>query len=339
MGLNEFEKLVQRYYEGNCSSEEKERVEKWLNSSELHQENPWSVLSNEEKKVFVDNLYQNIQSTIGGENMEEQQELRPNSLRWLWTTAAAAACIIMGIFVYTSVQKTEHLEDIDARQTWADLLIESGQRKKVTLSDGTKVWLQGGSRLSYPEKFDSTVRLVRMEGEAFFEVSPNKEKPFIVQAAGLETKVLGTSFNIVAFAGMDKKSVSLVEGKLAVRANDAKGSLSSSEEVILSPNEVAIFSAEDLSLSKSRVEGELSAEDFKSGKLHFKNANLDDVLMRVAKAYGITVSFDKEKARKQKINISFALNDSRREVLQNLARISKSGLVWKDSTHVDFTIK
>ena len=105
----------------------------------------------------------------------------------------------------------------------------------MELADGTRVWLNAESRLRYPVAFTGKERKVEMEGEVYFEVAKNKEKPFIVTVNGVDIRVLGTSFNVSAY--QEEVVATLVEGKVQLK----KGN----EQVILSPNQQAIWSDDE----------------------------------------------------------------------------------------------
>lgn len=336
MSLNEFEQLLKRYYEGQCSPKEKTWVDKWLENTNLQTKSPWERLSQEEKQVYIDNLYSDIKTSIQTESEAEVSVDHISRRRWIWP-AAVAASIACAIGLYFSFQQKDISVEQQRVQEWTSLDLESGKRKKIALSDGTVIWLQGGSSLDYPQLFDSTVRVVRLDGEAFFEVASDTAKPFIVKSGDLETQVLGTSFNIKAFSELGEKVVSLVEGKLAVRSLGIAGEIA--QEVLLSASEAAVFSAQDRTLAKSDMPVFNSSDDFKLGSLSFDDTPLDQALFRISKAYGIEIRFDRAKAAKHKINAAFSISDPVKEVVQSMAKSTGSSLVWKEEHRADFNLK
>ena len=120
----------------------------------------------------------------------------------------------------------------------------SSIRSKIKLPDGTKVWLNAASEISYPEKF-STVRKVKLKGEAYFEVVEDKESPFVVQTHLSRVKVLGTSFNIKAYGDDKENFISLLTGKVTIsKALEI-------EEFLLNPGEQLIINRENGSAKKT----------------------------------------------------------------------------------------
>ena len=106
-------------------------------------------------------------------------------------------------------------------------------KSKVFLPDGTGVWLQSNTTLTYGNDFRKESRLVHLSGEAYFEVAKDKEKPFIVQIEGMQVVVHGTKFNVESPKGAAQSKVSLIEGSVSL--------ITSSERVFLKPREIAVY--------------------------------------------------------------------------------------------------
>lgn len=341
MSLNEFEQLLKKYDEGSCTPEEAAWVEEWIKTNNLRSQSEWKQLSTGEKQAYLNHLYVDIKRAATPVNdtaplVEYDAPTRTTSIQWLWPTAVAA-CVAVFVLFYVSKRSVDEVQE-PVPVTWSTLSLESGQRKKVTLADGTIVWLQGGSVFSYPETFDSTVRVVELLGEGFLEVASDEQKPFILKTQGLELEVLGTSFNVKSFPELSEQVISLVEGKLAVRAVDSLGNVEN--QVLLHPEESAIFSLAARQLIKSDMPVLVNADAFKAGSLQFDDTPLDDVLFRISKAFGVTIHYDNEKAKasRQKINASFSLAEPVKEVLQSVARSTGSRLIWNNDRDVEFRI-
>lgn len=162
------------------------------------------------------------------------------------------------------------------------LTVPQGGEFSVILSDGTKVWLNAKSRLEYPEVFVGDCRKVRLEGEAYFEVEKNKQKPFIVQLHGAEVKVLGTCFNIKAFEEEKRTITTLVEGSVEFSAGTRK--------MVMKPNQQVSYLLDKNSLEIQEVE----ATDFiawKGGKFVFRNERLEYMMEAIARWYNISVFY------------------------------------------------
>ncbi len=158
----------------------------------------------------------------------------------------------------------------------------------LILSDGTKVWLNSDTRLTYPVAFVGKKRVVNLSGEAYFEVAHNKEKPFIVETSKMDIKVLGTVFNVNTHADNGKISAVLVEGKVEVGKNEM-------EKVVLSPGQIAElniknsdtgFTVKDIDVSQYIA--------WKDGVFCFRGTPMSEILKRVGRYYDVEIVYTKQ---------------------------------------------
>lgn len=157
----------------------------------------------------------------------------------------------------------------------------TGQKKTIKLPDGSLVSLNYTSKILYPQEFDKEVRKVYLSGEAFFEVVSNPDQPFIIQTGSLQTKVLGTSFNVQSWNDQSEIRVTVVSGK--VQISEPKGEYS-----ILTPSEMGIFHKSDNSISRKKVDLNRHIS-WKNGIIHFVNEPLDHVFKKLEKWYGVKI--------------------------------------------------
>lgn len=161
------------------------------------------------------------------------------------------------------------------------LIVPYGRRAHITLEDGTVAWLNAGSKMIYPIVFDGLKREVFLEGEAYFDVSQKAGVPFFVYTNNLRTTVLGTGFNVSAYADDAEQSVVLVTGNVKVKAN------SGNNEQLLSPGEKAGFNG--LKLSKQTV-NILEYTSWKDGRLQFEHAPLNHIVKRLGRYFNIRIT-------------------------------------------------
>lgn len=163
-----------------------------------------------------------------------------------------------------------------------------GQTIKLELEDGTTVWLNSESRLTYPNSFKGSERRVRLEGEAYFKVAHNDRQPFLVDAGNVETRVLGTEFNIRAYDGKDC-NVTLVKGSVRVK------NLSNGHEHTLEPGQSTAVSHD----GKGMVTTDVDVMETTAWKDHyfcFRNEELTDIMTGLSHWYNVEVVFTKEKS-------------------------------------------
>jgi len=158
----------------------------------------------------------------------------------------------------------------------------AGVKTRIILPDSTQVYLNSETTISYPSRFTQYNREVTLSGEAFFEVTENAKKPFIVKTGNLYTTALGTSFNISTFPGDSHVQVSLVTGKVKISTSD------SDDELYLDPGYQALYNKKSDKLRNRRfsIEKVLS---WKNGVLYFNKENLKNVVAKLERWYGVDI--------------------------------------------------
>ena len=164
------------------------------------------------------------------------------------------------------------------------LIIPRGKTYRLVLEDGTKVWLNSETELSYPSRFPGTKRGVKLLGEAFFEVTPDKERPFYVKANGMDIRVLGTSFNVSAYQDSESTSTTLVEGSVAV-------STANGAERTITPSERLAYNKKSHQLSVEKVDTELYTS-WINGEFKFRDMRLEDIMKKVNRWYNCQIRFE-----------------------------------------------
>ena len=177
-------------------------------------------------------------------------------------------------------------EEAQAPETEVLNKVMTGRKScALTLGDGTRVWLNGNSQLEYPVRFLGGERVVSLRGEAYFEVAKDAAHPFIVRTESLYTKVLGTSFNIKAYAEEQEVSATLLEGSVEVSLPDETGTPAGRRTLV--PGMQARISAESPAISVREVVAE-DAVAWREGKFVFTDEDMVTVLHTLARWYGVT---------------------------------------------------
>lgn len=201
-----------------------------------------------------------------------------------------------------------------------EVVIPYGKKSELLLADGTKVWLNAGSRLAFPSKFTKNIREVFLEGEACFEVEKNEEQPFIVKTGKLEIKVLGTHFNVSAYPTDNVIETVLLEGSVSVERARTLGLGKS--EVLLKPNQKASFKKEKNDFS---VTDETDADIYIAwtyGWLKYERENLKSVLRKVERYYNVEIRLPDNYPQDDKITGKLDLKESLNEAMEILADAS-----------------
>jgi transmembrane sensor len=157
-----------------------------------------------------------------------------------------------------------------------------GGQTMVVLADGTKVWLDAASSLTYPTAFAGGTRTVALTGQAYFEVAHRPNQPFTVKVSGAEVKDIGTAFNINAYGDEPVERITLVEGVVAVRRQGA--------QIVLKPGQQARFGGAQLSVAAGVDVDEVLA--WKNGQFQFDNAGTAEIMRQVARWYDVDVRYE-----------------------------------------------
>ena len=162
-----------------------------------------------------------------------------------------------------------------------------GQKSVLFLSDGTKVWLNAASKISYAKDFkDRGTRDVYLEGEAFFDVARNADKPFIVHTSSIKIKVLGTSFNVKSYSEEKTIETTLVHGKVRIEQSDVKGNRIGDLE--LKPNQRAVFNKKSKVIAIKEVVGD-NTGSWKQERLVFDEETIDNVILQMERWYNVKI--------------------------------------------------
>jgi len=207
---------------------------------------------------------------------------------------------------------TIKVDSDQATSTLIRVIIPYGKRSEITLADGTHIWLNSGSQLSYPTKFKSDSREVFLTGEAFFDVKANPEKPFYVITRDIKIKILGTRFNVSSYAEDNTVQTVLIKGKVTAGKNKLFAGT-----IGMVPGERLTFDKSNSNLSKDKVEVQLYSS-WVNGYLIFQNMPIKEVFTKLKRFYNQEISVEEGI---DKISFSGKLNlgDNLKEVLENVA--------------------
>lgn len=275
-----------------------------------------SLKSDKELDEWLEQLASSTHSPQGKFSAEEsysilQQRLIPArrkrkvlSIRYVTAVAAGLVLLIGFGWMFYSYQHPARMLTV----------LTNAETQRIELPDGSEVTLNRHSQLSYPETFGKE-RIVNLNGEAYFEVSKNPEKPFRVKTNGVTVSVLGTHFNVNAYATDSLIETTLLEGSVAVSDNK------NGNQVILKPNETAVYRKVTGMLtmhSDSDADNEISWRD---GILSFDNATMGEIARQLSHHFNVTIQIEGERLRNYKLNASFKQDETLEEILEMLAPI------------------
>lgn len=273
MNILRFKDIVGRFLKGKASNQDEKILQEFEN--QMIEKGQSSVFQNEtQAEKLRDEIFQVV-----------SKEIKKPIVMWKRVAVAASVLLLIGIggwAVFFSDTTNQAKEEVVVNQFFT-IKTKQEEQRQITLEDGTKITLYGESSLTYPEKFSENIRKISLSGEAFFEVTKNEKKPFVVTSQNIETQVLGTSFNIKAYEHQNNIKVTLTSGKVNV--------VSENQQVTLSPSQQVIYnkSSEVMTIQKVDLQ-ELT--DMKNGILRFSEASLWQVAQKLEDFYNIKISLN-----------------------------------------------
>ena len=202
-------------------------------------------------------------------------------------------------------------EGVKGGEEYHTLKVPRGGEYTLVLADGSKVFLNAESSLKYPVLFSGDLRKVKLEGEAYFEVKRNPEKPFVVDIGGMQVNVLGTTFGIRAYADEREIRTTLVSGRVNVSAGK--------QVYELKPSEQAVFDKQTEAVKVAAVDTELFV-GWKDGRLVFDNCSLERILKDLGRWYSFEVFYATSAAKE----IPFSLNIRKHEKFAQVLELMQS---------------
>ena len=199
------------------------------------------------------------------------------------------------------------------------LIVPRGGEFSLELADGTRVWLNTESKLRYPVAFTGEERRVEMDGEVYFEVAKNREKPFVVTVNGVDIRVLGTSFNVSAY--QEDVVTTLVTGKVQLKKGD--------EQVVLLPNQQAIWSDDKFKVKQVDARNYVL---WKEGIFYFEDVDLEMILDDMARWYNVTIFYVNPTLKKMKFSVEIKRYEDINEILRRIEQTKRVKFEIKDRT-------
>lgn len=296
----ELQKLLQRYLDGHCTAQEERLVEQLYQG--LSQPAP-AAISKPEQEKLLGAMWQRLEARTQAAPVAEAKVIQHPAAFWQqqpWQWAAAALVLFtIGIGLLwprfsPGGQPVATHQMAAPRVIWTEHLNSTLQEQAIALPDGSQVSLNPGSSLRYVAGLAGPKREVYLSGEAFFKVSKNPARPFLVLTKQVVTTVLGTSFRVRALAGSPNATVMVREGRVAVQASagahlDATPNHPAAAGILLLPNQQVVYSAQAHRLRKQLVPKPvvLAPQSFV-----FDDRPVSEVLTALQKAYGVDVVYD-----------------------------------------------
>ena len=311
--------IILRYCNNECSVSEREMIEKASSLSKELQEDirhlKMSLSLNqtihEYESINTHSAYQKVHNKI-----------KKTSLSLYMRIARYAAIFTIPLLISTTVLGYLYFNEDSAVKSpvYTEVYTSPGTITRYELPDQTIVWLNSGSKLRYPTQFDSDIREVALEGEAYFEVHADKRHPFYVNTKhGIKVYAHGTKFNVNTYNEESFMETVLEKGHVDILVPDRETTIA------LNPGEGLLYNKDSRTFDKSEVDV-YEKTAWKNGKLVFRNTTLEDVLKQLEKRYNVSITFNNISGKEYRYRATF----SHESITQILNYLSKSvQLKWE----------
>ena len=316
------DELIANYLTEGLDKNALDELKTWIAASAenqqyfIRQREIWfSAVSREAASVYdKDKAFENFRNRVESQKEIQSTSRRGFSLSALWRYAAVVAIIIaVGCISYWQ-------GEVNVKDTFADISVEAplGSKTKLYVPDGTLVWLNAGSRMTYSQGFGVDNRKVELEGEGYFEVKRNEKIPFFVKTKDLQLQVLGTKFNFRDYPEDHEVVVSLLEGKVGLN-----NLLREEKEAVLSPDERAVLNKANGLLTVESVTAS-NASQWTDGYLFFDEELLPDIAKELERSYNVKIHIANDSLKTFRFYGNFVRREQNiQEVLEALASTEK----------------
>lgn len=305
----QIEEQLLRYMQGKGTAEERGDTENWLREHVAEPEYDamfrrlLDATPAEPDAPALQRIRRRLEMLLAA--TPDKTDRRPRRLLRIARFAAAAALIVAALLPYLR----------PAVQTeWFEAYAALGQTREITLPDGTQLWLNSGSRVFYPERFDGRERRIRIDGEVFADVTKDRRHPFIVSASDVEVRVLGTQFSLKSYAENPNIEVALIEGSVAMRA----GSPGKSVDYTLAPGDMIRYNRTSGSLETYRIDTETYGSWHSNRNLCFVNQSLSDIAADLERRFNVKIIIEDSELAAMQYYASFINNESLERILRAL---------------------
>lgn len=303
--------LIKKYLSGNCTPEERLRVEHWYDSFDREK-----ITSEKIEGQSIKRVSKVIRSAVKNRRSFGKVFKLNSPAFKVAALLALTLSFSLTAYYYSTLSISEN--------TFSEIITAKGERKKVTLPDGTIVSLNAGSRLKVISDFKKSSRQVFLSGEAYFTVAKDSLRPFIVKTSTISTRVLGTAFNVEAYHAENSTRVAVAEGKVNIEQLDQT----------LTPGKQLVFDHKGKSFRTLNADVEkISA--WANGTTYFENESIESIAKKLERKYNVTLNT----TGNDKVTCRYTLHFSDESIHEALMVLNKlTGVTYKEQEKNQFII-
>jgi ferric-dicitrate binding protein FerR (iron transport regulator) len=280
MNKKQYLNLFEKYIENKATEQEIETLVSFIRTNPPINEWIELQISNSPSEISADlrqNMFKKIQEKIN--ETEKQSKTNRLIVRWL----RVAAAILLPVFIAWGGY-CFYANQNEQEQAFL-VTVEPGEKANVSLPDGSRVWLNSGSKLTCYNSYNKDNRLLQLDGEAYFEVASDAKRKFIVRCTDMQVEVLGTTFGVKAFDEDSILSIVLVEGTVKITVPDGTREMK--------PNERIVYNKSNKKLTSGIVDPD-DFTDWRKNRLRFENETLQDIARTISRIHNVDYIFADE---------------------------------------------
>jgi len=282
--MTEIDSIIQKYLQGVSSEDENQQLHQWIEQSPENRKRLFAEKDIWDTYNFHSDL-KKYQTTPELEILKQRIGVKKSTKTIGLSDLMKIAAVLLISFglgwstQFISLNSKQETVEI----TKQEIFVPKGQVNQVFLADGTRIWINSETRLTIPSVFATDERVVKLNGEAFFEVAKDAKRPFRVEVNGQQIEVLGTSFNVRAYENSNEIETTLETGQIQLHTG--------SQTTLLKPGEQSLFNKSEKQLVISKVNPE-TFSSWKDGRYEFQNEDLLEVFKVVERWYDVEITAD-----------------------------------------------
>ncbi|MGM9811861.1 MAG: FecR family protein [Muribaculaceae bacterium] len=312
----DIDEIIVRYFNHTATQEEKTFLHEWLMQSKQNQDDfsqireAWLLSgTNFDDDDQTEAALRKLKARVAG---EQRVVRRPF---WMLKPVRVAASIVLLVATALTFFLLGGAYSTPRVVVQNKLLTASDSRGRFVLPDSTVVWLNSNTTLQYPEEFAAATREVVLDGQAYFEVAKNKEKPFIVHAGEMEVEVLGTHFQVSNYSHKSSVEAVLVEGSVKVAGCGLENA------VALEPGQLLKYSRRSGEANVSEVNTS-NYTNWTNGRIRFDNTNLADIILNLEQWFATEITCDPQLAQSISVSFTVRIGDTLDEILESMSMVA-----------------
>lgn len=307
---NYISKLITRYFSKRHNPDTEIKIQQWLIDDEHSEEKDktlsqiWEQINGKADKAVYASLKE-VNAKIG----------KTSSRSWfLKYTLPRVAAVLIPLFALTGVwvYQANHIEMIE-------IATVVGEQKEIRLPDGSTVWLNACSKISYPEKFSDSARNVTLTGEAYFSVVRNEHNRFEVTTKSVKVEVLGTQFNVKAYPDDELVTTTLTSGKVAVQLPE--------EKYTLRPNQELVYNTADKNAVVQPVSD--NSTNWREGSLIFNELTMGEIFKELERRFDVKFDYSQKTLPNDKYSIKFTNKEELSQILNVFQDVTGGGFTYE----------